>query len=251
MSQQYVFRGSVPWRGLASKRGAFTLIELLVVIAIISILAAMLLPALSRAKIKAQTARCISNNRQCGIAYIMYTQDNNDTYPLARDWAGVGGQDGSYNFFIAMTNKPLFLYQANPEIFRCPSDRGDLFNAHVTTNGCYGQYGTSYLPEWSKDYARVKLVCGDINAARGSYAGTSIKVSEVSLRSSTKIIQGDWNWHPNRGVVETRVLWHNDRGRSLSVLSWGDGRSSTYKFPVVPTGAPFWFAKPDHNFTWW
>ncbi len=111
-------------------RRAFTLIELLVVIAIIAILASLLLPALARAKNKANTARCLSNLRQLGITMAMYTTENADRYPFSgRSWPHMPFVDllKLFNPLVSTNSREFYL---------CPADRPPAWNiAWTRING--------------------------------------------------------------------------------------------------------------------
>jgi prepilin-type N-terminal cleavage/methylation domain-containing protein/prepilin-type processing-associated H-X9-DG protein len=218
-----------------ANRNGFTLIELLVVIAIIAILAAMLLPALSRARLKAQQAQCISNEKQLTIGWQMYADDNQDkmidmaTPPWATGLAP--WRFASYNPAVSLSIAPgaiqqnhiaafqeaykeggLFPYAPNANVVHCPGDRRNALPVCNNANGTDLRTKASSSPGYF---------------AYGSYAGVGgtydTGTDGITVSSALQLTKRTVIMHPS-----DRYVWVEENDpRAENVGCWYQGGFTT------------------------
>ena len=221
--------------GTDLNRSAFTLIELLVVIAIIAILASMLLPALAKAKEKAKSAKCLSNEKQIGLGYLLYASDNSDYLPLAAHEGDAAPCEWFFEIspYLAKHTASYTGLVAKASVVACPSAKlENAFPVSTPASQAYGGYGQNYV-----------------------YLGYLVEADRVKTTKVTKptetCMNGDgldpakglnwWNYGylyppslPPWGTTSIRPYVRHGKGGNYS---WVDGHVSLTSWKIMSAGA--------------
>lgn len=245
-----------------STRPGFSLIELLICLFVVAVLLGLLLPVLSGARAAGYRSVCATNQRQIGIAFVLYLQDNKETLPQyasvpeMSDWkyggAAVASAAGVAPQGVMLdAGRPINRYMDNsrdgatsPEtvmLFSCPADRGVFTRASgsasrgatsiLSRGSCFREFGTSYR-------ANAQLL--DSTVAGIDELARPLKMSDIATNHSRLLLLGDSAWYyatrdAGKPDASLEASWHQtqDAGNMLAI----DGSTRFVKFGELNTTA--------------